>query len=159
MVAYQTAQEDLKMWTYEHSIETGASPESIWPLYADVPAWPRWDQGLEWVTLNGPFAGGSTGNLKVPGQDPLPFKVLEVRPLQSFSDETYIPGLAIRFDHFLEPTNTGKTRITHRVIITGPAADEAGPNLGPQITADVPEAMESLARLALQSVTPSLRKA
>jgi hypothetical protein len=145
------------MWTYEHSIETDASPASIWPLYRDVPTWPRWDQGLEWVTLSGPFAAGSTGNLKVPGQDPLPFTLLQVRLLEGFSDETYIPGLAIRFDHCLEPTATGKTRITHRVIITGAAAEELGPQLGPQITADVPEAMESLARLALQSGATSLR--
>jgi len=143
------------MWTYEHSIETAASPESIWPLYTDVPAWPRWDQGLEWVTLDGPFAAGSTGSLKVPGQDPLPFTILDVRPLEGFSDETYIPGLAIRFDHSLERTSSGKTRITHRVSITGPGAAEAGPHLGPQITADVPEAMESLAGLALQTGTPS----
>ena len=146
------------MWTYKHSIESDASPESIWPLYSDVPAWPRWDQGLEWVTLSGPFAAGSTGSLKVPGQDPLPFKVLDVRPREGFSDETYIPGLAIRFDHSLEVTATGKTRITHRVIITGADADEMGPQLGPQITADVPEAMESLAHLALQSGAPTLCK-
>jgi hypothetical protein len=145
----------MTMWTYEHSIETKASPESIWPLYRDVPAWPRWDQGLEWVTLDGPFAAGSTGSLKVPGQDPLPFTILDVRPLEGFSDETYIPGLAIRFDHSLERTSSGKTRITHRVSITGPDAAEAGPHLGPQITADVPEAMESLAGLALQTGTPS----
>jgi len=146
------------MWTYEHSIETDATPASIWPLYADVPAWPRWDQGLEWVTLSGPFAAGSTGSLKVPGQDPLPFTLLAVRPLESFSDEPYTPDLAIRFDHFLERTATGKTRITHRVLITGAAADDMGPQLGPEITADVPEAMESLARLALQSGAPSLRQ-
>ena len=146
------------MWTYEHSIETAASPESIWPLYTDVPAWPRWDQGLEWVTLSGSFAAGSAGSLKVPGQDPLPFKILDVRPLEGFSDETYIPNLAIRFDHSLEQTTTGTTRITHRVIITGPAAEEAGPHLGPEITSDVPQAMESLARLALQSSATSARK-
>ena len=148
----------MNMWTYEHSIETDATPEAIWPLYADVPAWPRWDQGLEWVTLNGPFAAGSTGSLKVPGQDPLPFTLLDVRPLEGFSDETYIPDLAIRFDHSVVPTSTGKTRITHRVSITGPAADDAGPQLGPQITADVPEAMEALADLALQSRTPNPRR-
>ncbi|MEA2636267.1 MAG: hypothetical protein QOH92_3034 [Chloroflexota bacterium] len=146
------------MWTYEHSIETDATPESIWPLYSDVPAWPRWDQGLEWVTLSAPFAAGSTGSLKVPGQDPLPFTILKVRPWEGFSDETYVPGLAIRFDHALVLTAAGKTRITHRVVITGPAAEDVGPELGPQITADVPEAMESLARLALQSAAPSLPK-
>jgi hypothetical protein len=147
--------EGINMWTYEQSIETDADPVSIWALYADVPAWPRWDQGLEWVTLNGPFAAGSSGRLKVPGQDPLPFTLLDVRPLTGFSDETYIPNLAIRFDHSLERTATGRTRITHRVIITGPAAEEAGPHLGPEITADVPQAMESLARLALQSSATS----
>jgi hypothetical protein len=150
--------EEISMWTYQHSIETDASPDSIWPLYSDVPGWPRWDQGLEWVTLTGPFAGGSTGSLKVPGQDPLPFTILDARPLEGFSDETYIPGLAIRFDHALELMASGKTRITHSVIITGPAAEEVGPELGPQITADVPEAMESLARLALQSGAPGLPK-
>jgi hypothetical protein len=146
------------MWTYEHSIETDASPEAIWPLYADVPAWPRWDQGLEWVRLNGPFSAGTTGTLKVPGQDPLAFKLGDVRLLKGFSDETYLPGLVIIFDHSLEPTASGKTRITHRVIITGPAAEVEGPQLGPQITADVPEAMESLARLALESTVPNFRK-
>jgi len=145
------------MWTYDHSIETDASPQSIWPLYADVPAWPRWDQGLEWVTLDGPFTAGTTGSLKVPDQDPLAFKLVEVRPLQGFSDETYIPGLVITFDHTLAPTASGRTRITHRVTITGSAAERVAPDLGPQITADVPQAMESLARLALQATAPTLR--
>src|SRR6202165_1533811 len=121
------------MWAYEHSIETDATPDAIWPLYADVPAWPRWDQGLEWVTLNGPFAGGSTGSLKVAGQDSLPFTLLDGLPLAGFSAETYIPGLAIRFDHSLELTSTGKPRITHRVSITAPAARDVRPQLGPQI--------------------------
>ena len=77
--------------------------------------------------------------------------------MEGFSDESYVPGLAIRFDHSLERMAAGKTRITHRVIITGPAADDLGSDLGPQITADVPEAMESLAHLAQQSGAPSLR--
>lgn len=100
----------------------------------------------------------TTGSLKVPDQDLLAFKLVEVRPLKGFSDETYIPNVVITFDHSLEPTGTGKTRITHRVIITGSAAESVGPHLGPQITADVPEAMASLARLALESAAPSPRK-
>jgi len=145
------------MWTYEHSIETDASPQSIWSLYSDVPAWPRWDQGLEWVTLDGPFSAGTRGSLKVPNQDALAFRLVEVRPLNGFSDETYIPGLVITFDHSLTETASGKTRITHGVTITGPAAESVAPDLGPQITADVPEAIESLARLALEAKAPTLR--
>jgi hypothetical protein len=39
---------------------------------------------------------------------------------------------------------TGGTRITHRLEITGDGAAELGPQLGPEITADFPEAMDGL---------------
>jgi hypothetical protein len=29
------------MWAAEHSIETGASPDAIWRLWANVPGWPE----------------------------------------------------------------------------------------------------------------------
>jgi hypothetical protein len=38
----------------------------------------------------------------------------------------------------------GGTRITHRLEITGERAAELGPELGPMITADFPEAMTAL---------------
>ena len=47
------------MWEYEHSIETEASPEAIYRLYSDVATWPRWDEGIAEVTLDGPFAAGT----------------------------------------------------------------------------------------------------
>ena len=50
--------------------------------------------------------------------------------------------------HRLEPAAGGRTRIIYRTEITGPAADQAGPELGPAITADFPEVLASLAKLA-----------
>ena len=61
-----------------------------------------------------------------------------------FTDVTEIPGVAtLTFVHRVEAHGDG-ARITHEVRIEGPAAAQ----LGPAVTSDTPEAMETLARLA-----------
>ncbi len=136
------------MYEFEHSVETAASPASIYRLYSDVKAWPIWDAGVKHVELHGPFAAGSTGVLTPAGQEELPFRMIEATENESFTDETDIPGTAtLRFEHRLAPLAGGGTRITHRVVISGPEADQ----LGPMVTADVPQAVASLADHALAS--------
>ncbi len=138
-------------WTYQHSIETGARPEDIFALYADVPNWPRWDLGVSRVTIDGPFAAGSTGSLTPEGQDPVEYTMVAVTPNRSFSDETVLGDTRIRFGHVLEPLPGGRTRIRHSVSISGSGAEE----LGAMITSDVPDAMHALALLAERSAGPS----
>lgn len=137
------------MWEFEHTLDTEASTEAIWRLYSDVGTWPSWDGGIEAVELHGPFAAGTEGILTPTGQGPLPFHMLEATPYSGFSDETEVPGATLRFIHRLLPLDSGGTRVTHRVEIDGPSADELGPAVGPQITAGIPETMASLARHAL----------
>jgi hypothetical protein len=48
------------MWAAEHSIETGASPDAIWRLWADVPGWPEWNADLARAELEGEFRRGGT---------------------------------------------------------------------------------------------------
>lgn len=132
------------MFTFEHSIDTVASPSSIWPLYADVAAWLRWDHGLAAVELDGPFEAGSLGRITPADMETLPFTLTWVEAERGFSDETPAMGHLLRFHHVLEPLPGGKTRITHRVEIDGPAADEMGPN----VVGDTPEAMAALVSLA-----------
>jgi hypothetical protein len=72
--------------------------------------------------------------------------VAHVRPLAALGEIT------LRFSHTLEPLESGGTKVTHRLEITGPAAGSAGPELGPAITEDFPEAMDALlARAQLAS--------
>ena len=42
----------------------------------------------------------------------------------------------------------GKTRVVYRTEITGPAAAQVGPQLGPEITADFPDVLAALVHLA-----------
>jgi hypothetical protein len=135
-------EEDMFEWT--HSVTTAATPQQVWPLYADVTRWLEWDSGLQAVTLDGPFAVGSRGMLHVEGQPELIWELTEVTEDASFTDVTDIPGVAtLTFVHRIEATPGGST-ITHEVRIVGPAAQ----GLGPNVTSDTPEAMEKLAELA-----------
>ena len=58
------------MWTTERSIETTASAEAIWRLWADVPGWPDWIADVAHAELSGPFAVGSVILMTPIGQDP-----------------------------------------------------------------------------------------
>lgn len=132
------------MYEWSHSVTTTATPEQVWPLYADVSRWLEWDSGLVGVTLDGDFVVGSRGTLEVEGQPPLAWELVEVEEGRLFTDVTDIPGVAtLTFVHRIEPTADGSL-ITHEVRIVGPAAEQLGPN----VTSDTPEAMHRLAELA-----------
>jgi len=132
-------------FTFAHVVVTRATPEALWGLYADPSTWPAWDPDAELVTLDGPFATGSTGTMKFTGQDPLSYVLEDVDPHRSFTDVTSVPGATIRFGHRIEPTDEG-TRVTHELRIDAdePFADE----LGTMISADIPDSMLRLAQLA-----------
>ncbi|MEU8586949.1 SRPBCC family protein [Streptomyces sp. NPDC048664] len=137
------------MWEFEHTVEADVTTAQVWARYADTATWPEWDEGLERVTLAGPFEAGVTGTLTPQGQEALPFVLTEVVPDKGFTDETVIPDtVTLRFVHLLTPLPGDRTRITHRLEIEGPAADRMGPELGPRIGADFPDAMAALAEAA-----------
>jgi len=143
------------MWAFEYTLDSQAKPEAVWALYSDMRTWTDWDGGIEGAELHGPFEAGSTGWLQPEGQDRLAFELVEVVPLRTFSDVTKLPeaGIEIRFEHTLEPLETG-TRITHRVKIDGPNADELGPVIGAGMAEGIPHTVASLAALALQRERP-----
>ncbi len=138
------------MFNYSHSIETAAEAAALWPLYSEVSRWPLWDHEVEQVILNGPFVAGTTGTMQITGQPLLPTLLTEVTVNHSFSDEVALAdaSIVVTFTHLLTPLATGGTRITHAFTISGPAADTMGPELGPTIAADIPSAMQNLARHA-----------
>jgi uncharacterized protein YndB with AHSA1/START domain len=136
------------MWEYEYSIETAAAPGALWRCWADIAGWPGWNAGIEAIDVEGPFEVGTAFTMTPPGQEPIRMRLTEVTPGQSFTDEMDAGDFVVRTVHRLEPAAGGLTRIIYRTEITGPAADQIGPELGPQITADFPEVLASLAKRA-----------
>ncbi|MFI6738907.1 SRPBCC family protein [Nonomuraea sp. NPDC050451] len=131
------------MYAYEHTMDTTAPAAAVWALYADVNGWTAWDTSLLQINLEGPFEVGTEGTMTPEGQDTVRFRIVELVTDELFTDETVVGELTLRFIHKLEETGTG-TRVTHRVEITGPGAEE----IGPMVTSDVPDAMSALIKLA-----------
>ncbi|MDI1455306.1 polyketide cyclase [Streptomyces sp. ATE26] len=138
------------MWEYEHSIETGATPEAIWRLWADVENWGTWNAEIEKIEKNGPFAAGTQITMTPPGDAPVLLHIAEAVEDELFVDEACFDGLLLRTIHRIDRIDRDRIRVTYRMEITGTGADEAGPQIGPGITADWPETMASLAELALR---------
>ena len=62
------------MWTTQASAVTKGSPEDVWRLWADVGTWPKWDDGIEWCRMDGPFREGSRGEMKPKGGPKVKFQ-------------------------------------------------------------------------------------
>jgi uncharacterized protein YndB with AHSA1/START domain len=132
------------MWSYEYAAETAVPRELIWKALADIDSWATWDTSLEAIKLDGPFAVGSEISMTPAGQEPIKSTIVELAPLERYADETTFAGVVLRFSHTLTDLADGGTRIVHRLEITGDGADQTGPEIGPMITADFPEAMDGL---------------
>jgi uncharacterized protein YndB with AHSA1/START domain len=139
------------MWVYEHGIETTAPPEAIWRLWADVDTWGAWNADITEIGIRGPFTVGAEITMTPAGQEPVRLRVAELTEHERFVDEADIDGLLLRTTHRLDRLDRHRTRVVYRMEITGPAADEVGPQIGPGITADWPETMAALVSLAAQA--------
>ncbi len=138
------------MWEYEHSIETGATPEAIWRLWADVENWGAWNAEIQKIDISGPFAAGTRITMTPPGDDPIVLHIAEAVEGERFVDEARFGGLLLRTTHRIDRTGPDRIRVVYRMEITGNGADEVGPQIGPGITADWPDTMASLAESALR---------
>ena len=136
------------MAEYEYSLDADVTPEAVYALYSDVETWTTWDGGVEEITIDGAFAAGTTGTFTPVGADPLRFTIVSATPGRGFVDEFPLPGATLRGTHTLTPLADGRTRITHRMELEGPAAEELAPMLMPGVTDDIPLTVASLARHA-----------
>ncbi|HKC48176.1 MAG TPA: SRPBCC family protein [Gemmatimonadales bacterium] len=131
---------------WQHSVEhqSTASPETLWRYFADVPGWPRWNAGIERITIDGPFAAGTEFLMTPPGMDTLRSRLVDVRENERFVDETRLGDIVVRVEHRLERMAGEGTRIVYAITVLGPDAAE----VGQAISADFPDVMQTLARLA-----------
>ncbi|MFD8483244.1 SRPBCC family protein [Kitasatospora sp. NPDC059673] len=132
------------MWQHEYTADTTAAPHAVWAVLSDLNSWPSWDTSMESVTLDGPFAVGSKVAMTPTGQEPIVSVITQIEENHVYADETEFGGTTLRFSHTLTALPEGGTRVLHRLEITGPDADGLGPELGPMITEDFPEAMAGL---------------
>src|SRR5512133_1024455 len=129
------------MWAVEHSVETSASPQAVWQLWADVEGWPEWNAGVERIELRGPFAVGSTILMTPPGDETVELRIAEVVEPGLFVDEADGGDFVVRTTHRVDAVGDERSRITYRMEITGASAETVGPESGPGGARDRPQGL------------------
>jgi hypothetical protein len=132
------------MWQRCFSVITPAPVKAVWSLFADVEGWVRWNEGIESISIAGPFASGTEFVMKTPGQEAFTSRLLNVVELQGFEDETVLGDIRVLVDHRAEALADGGTRITYTATVFGPGAEE----IGAAVTSDFPAVLAALSARA-----------
>ena len=136
------------MWSTEHNRETTPSPASVWRLWSDAATWPEWNADIERIEISGPFAAGSTISMTPIGQDTVELRIAEASEPRLSVDEADLGDVLIKTFHRVDSLGEGRSMVTYRMEISGPAADTVGPELGPRISEDFPETLAALTERA-----------
>lgn len=132
----------------ERSTETTASPAAVWKIWSDTSTWQEWNPDVQSMTLNGPFATGTTGVMKTK-QGTRQVTLTDVVPGRSFRLETtVIPLTTFLFDCTVAAGPAGKTTISQGVRVAGPLGGLVGGMMGKQIANTFPPLLQGLARKA-----------
>ena len=135
---------------FEERIEIHAPPQTVFALYANVPAWATWDPDVRSSSITGSFASGSTGKLKSKNGPEARITFTEVVADKSFTVESKLPLCVMRFEHEITPTATGTTAV-HRVSFSGILAPLFSRVIGTQIRKGLPKTMAGLKRAGEQA--------
>ena len=100
----------------EHSIEVDVSPSFAWNWRTDIK---NWVDPPAQFQLDGPFASGSWGMTRFPGQEPLRWQLREVRPPTAFVIDMPLDGAILSFEWDFEPVSNHGTRMTQRIVLSG----------------------------------------
>ena len=132
----------------ERSVETSASPQTVWKIWSDTSTWQEWNPDVQSMTLNGSFAAGTTGTMKTK-QGTRQIQLTEVVPGQSFRLETtVIPLTRFAFECRVAAGSAGKTTISQAINVGGPLGGLVGGMMGRQIADTFPPLLAGLARKA-----------
>lgn len=132
----------------ENTEKTTATREQIWALWADLPGWPKWDENLESVKIDGPFESGTFGSLKPINAKEVVIEILDVDAPNSFVDVQLLPKSAMRTEHKISDAEGGGLTVTQTVTFSGPLRGLFSFILGRSMKRDMPGAMRKLIELA-----------
>ena len=136
------------VWQLEHSVEADVSPAFAWSYWTDVT---HWDDPPARFALDGPFADGARGTTSMPGREPLPWTIRDVRPGQSYVIETQLGGATLRCTWRFDPTLDGKTRLTQRLELSGDDAAALVADVEAGFGPGLPDGMKRIAGLLAQA--------
>src|SRR5262249_44638720 len=99
-----------------HSLDVEVSSSFAWRWRTDIR---NWDDPPAEFQLDGPFASGSWGTTRLPGQEPGRWQIRDVRPPTFFVVDMPLDRAILSFEWAFEPVSERRTRMTQRIILWG----------------------------------------
>jgi len=125
-----------------------APPVAFFARWEDMGTWPDWDEAVAWTRLHGPFAEGTSGELKPKGGPKVRFVIETLVPGSEFTDVSSMPGAKLRIRHLVAVDDSGLTSIDIEVSVEGPLAWLWGRVLRRGIASSTPVGLAQLVALA-----------
>ena len=130
-------------WELTQSVETDASLAFAWNYWANVA---NWEDPPAKFELDGPFAAGSHGTTRLPGQEPLHWLLRAVTPPNTATIDLQLEGAVLSFEWRLDPLTDLRTRLTQQVVLKGENAVKFRSQAESTFSSSLPEGMQKLAR-------------
>ena len=134
-----------------HSLETTASPETIWEIWTDVSKWKDWDSGLKDAIMDEPFQINAKGKIISLDDRKSTFKIVEYEEGISYTFKIRLFLGSLYVKRYLERVEN-KTRFTHEVWFTGITKGVFGRSLGKDFRALLPEVLENIKQIAEKEI-------
>jgi hypothetical protein len=138
-------------WSFEHALTVRADRDAAWRFWSNVANWAAVDPGVEWATLDGPFAAGTRGQTKPVGAPSTQWTIVEVEPGKRAVIELTVPGVRAHFVWQFSNVGPNSSQLTQRAELDG---EEAANYLdaASAIAANMPAGMDKLAK-AIEAAT------
>lgn len=78
------------MKSYTHQMMVSCAPDKMFRALSDVASWPRWDEGLDSVTIDEPMRAGAEFFLRPKGAGPVRLRVTVFEYARAFGDEAFL---------------------------------------------------------------------
>jgi uncharacterized protein YndB with AHSA1/START domain len=124
------------MAEHGRTLQASATPERVWRIWSDVETWPRWNPDVLFVSIDGPFATGTTGRMTTKAGGTHAITLAAVQPGRSFRLETSpVPLGRFAFRCEVLPAGAEASMISQSIAIGGPLGALYSAMMGSRIAA------------------------
>jgi hypothetical protein len=104
---------------------------------------------LEWITINGTFNAGTTGELKLKEQPVRKYEIIKCEPNKFYTDRFYLPLHGnMDWHHTINEINDNEREIVFQVEVSGPTSFMLAPIMKMILSEELPQTVDKLIMLA-----------
>ena len=104
-----------------HRAELPHSASTVYALWADPRAWPKWDPDVTAVEFDGGIRMGAQGRMRPASGPSTTFTITRLEADRRVTTTSRLPGATLTFDHLVEPGTAGSD-VEVRISVDGALA-------------------------------------